>query len=177
MMKHNSCLRIGLVVVSAALTLLVIGCGNQSLAPLMSYQGRLIDESGNPLNGSVDLTIRLYDAASGGNIVHSEVHNNVSVNEGLFDTTIGPTALGSLSPEDMTKPLWLEVTVDDGSYAEVLTPRQRLLGAPYAFTLMPGTVISGTMDTDIYGAMVPLSLLSATTMSVPLKIQPYLLCA
>jgi hypothetical protein len=150
-MKHKNLLHIGLIVVTAALVLLGTGCAEDGLGPLTSYQGRLTDENGNPLNGTVDLTIKLYHTAGGGNPVHSETHSNVVVDDGLFDMAIGPTSFGSLSPEDMTQPLWLEVTVDDGTYSEVLTPRQRLLGSPYAFTLMPGTVISGTMDTDIYG--------------------------
>jgi hypothetical protein len=153
-MKHKNPLHIGLIVVIAALVLLGTGCAEDRLAPQTSYQGRLTDENGYPLNGTVDLTIKLYHADSGGNAVHSETHSNVAVDDGLFDMAIGPTALGSLAPEDMTQPLWLEVTVDDGTYSEVLTPRQRLLGSPYAFTLMPGTVISGTMDTVMFGTMV-----------------------
>ena len=153
-MKQKSPMNIGFIVVTAALALLVTGCLDETLAPLMSYQGRLTDESGNLLDGTVDMTITLYDAASGGNVVHSETHSNVLVDKGLFDMTVGPTDIGQLSPEDVAQPLWMEVTVDDGVYSEVLTPRQRLLGSPYAFTLMPGSVISGTMDTLLYGGVV-----------------------
>jgi len=155
-MKPKGTLNIGLAVVIMALALLITGCIEDTLAPWMSYQGRLTDETGNPLDGTtVNLTIELYDDETGGNLVYSEVHNNVPVNDGLFDMTIGPSGLvGSLLPEDLTKPLWMAVTVDDGIHSETLSPRQRLLGSPYAFTLMPSAIISGSMDTLIYGANV-----------------------
>ncbi|MCJ7739026.1 MAG: hypothetical protein MUQ10_17220 [Anaerolineae bacterium] len=151
-MKTKGTLGIGLTVVMVALALLTTGCIEDTLAPWMSYQGRLTDETGDPLDGTVNLTIGLYDDEAGGTLVHSEVHNDVPVNDGLFDMTIGPTGFGSLSPEDLTHPLWMAVTVDDGVHTETLSPRQRLLGSPYAFTLMPSAVISGTLDTLISGA-------------------------
>jgi hypothetical protein len=46
----------------------------------------------------------------------------------------------------------MEVQVSNGTYTETLTPRQRLYGAPYAFTLMPGAVVSQTMSTNLHGA-------------------------
>ena len=72
---------------------------------------------------------------------------------GDFDSVVGPSAgLASLSPEDLAQPLWIEIQIDNGTYNETLTPRQRLYGAPYAFTLMPGTVISSTMNEALFGA-------------------------
>jgi hypothetical protein len=101
-MNHKRLLYIVLILVIAPLVILVTGCASNSLAPLTSYQGRLTDEKGNPLNGTVDLTIKLYHSGTGGDAVHTETHTNVEVDQGLFDLIIGPTSLGSISPEDMT---------------------------------------------------------------------------
>ena len=47
----------------------------------------------------------------------------------------------------------MELTITKGAITETLTPRQRLYGSPYAFTLMPGAVISGKdFDTTLIGA-------------------------
>jgi hypothetical protein len=118
----------------------------------MTYQGRLTDENGEPLNGTYTMTFGIYDASSSGDLVHSE-RETVDVSQGLFDAVVGPgSAVGGLSPEDLAQPLWLEVQVSDGNITETLSPRQQLYGAPYAFTLLPGTYISQSMDSNIFGA-------------------------
>jgi hypothetical protein len=142
--------KIGFVIFAVCLwALFSVGCATQ-LAPQVTYQGRLANDAGTPLSGSYQLTFRLYDQETGGTALYSET-DSVTVENGLFDTVVGPgAAVAGLAPEDLAKPLWLEVTVSDGTVTETLTPRQRLYGAPYAFTLMPGTIISSTMPTNLY---------------------------
>jgi len=138
------------VPLGSIILLLVVGCST-ALTPQVSYQGRLTDDTGKPLNGTYQLDFALYHQNSGGTAIYSET-DSVAVSDGLFDTVVGPgAALSGLTPEDMTKPLWLEVTVSNGTITETLTPRQRLYGSPYAFTLMPGAVISSTMNANVYG--------------------------
>ena len=140
--------RLGIVLGGTVLWL-VAGC-TAALTPQVSYQGRLTDDAGHPLNGTYQLNFALYHQSSGGTTIYSET-DSVAVADGLFDTVIGPgTAVAGLMPEDLAKPLWLEVTVSDGTITETLTPRQRLYGSPYAFTLMPGAVISSTMNTNVF---------------------------
>ena len=136
-------LTLGILLALGVLT----GCSS-SLGPNMSYQGRLMDASGNSLNGNFSFTFRLYDAYTGGTSVYTETKTIVVAN-GLFDTSIGPTSLvANVTPEMLAQPLWLEVTIG----SETLLPRQRLLGSPYAFTLMPGAVISSSFNATIPGA-------------------------
>lgn len=111
------------------------------ITPVMSYQGRLV-ESGTPVNGNRSMTFRLYNAApSGGTLVWQEGPKTITVSNGLFYT-----ALGDLTPFDtntmnqMDQNLWLEVVVEG-----VTLPRQRLMGAPYAFSLAAGADIEGNM--------------------------------
>lgn len=125
------------------------GCG---LTPQFSYQGKLTDANGTPLNGTFTITFKLFDASSAGTEIYTQT-KSVTVNDGLFEVEIGPSdATGTLDPESLTQPLWLELTINDGSVTETLAPRQRLYGAPYAFTLMAGSVISGDMDTIVFGS-------------------------
>lgn len=61
---------------------------------LISFQGRLTDAvSGNPvLDGTYDLTFRLYDAASGGTLLWSETQTGVQVSGGLYHVLLGQVA-------------------------------------------------------------------------------------
>jgi hypothetical protein len=90
---------------------------------------------------------------TGGTAIYSE-SEAVTLNQGLFSSVVGPNLVtAGLTAEDLAEPLYLEIRVQQGGFDEVLTPRQRLYGAPYAFTLMPGAVISSTLQTSIHGAL------------------------
>lgn len=134
-----------LIIAVAVFVLLVLvalstGCGTQALFNRISYQGRLTDAAGNPINGTRNMIFRLYHAETGSSAVWQETHNNVQVTNGLFNVV-----LGSITPLDEAQfhiPLWLEIVVG----GETL-PRQPLYGAPYAFSLVPGAVIKGYINT------------------------------
>ncbi len=144
---------IALVFLTALVMLLITAC-SAGLVPQMSYQGVLTDENGQPINGSVQITYRLFNTTTGGSQLYSE-SETVPVTDGLFNSVVGPTTvIGGLTPEDLTQPLYLEIQVANGVYTETLTPRQRLYGSPYAFTLMPGAVISTTLGGPVAMASV-----------------------
>jgi len=63
---------------------------------------------------------------------------NVPVTDGLFNTQLGDTTI--LPVSKFNQRLWLEIVAG----GETLTPRQQLLGAPYAFSLIPGAVVEGS---------------------------------
>jgi hypothetical protein len=108
-----------------------------------TYQGQFKD-GGTPANGQYDLQFTLFDAASSGNQVGSTVEVlNQTVTDGLFTVQLdfGTSAF----PGDAR---WLEIAArvaGGGSYT-TLSPRQLLSPAPYAASLMPGAVISGTVS-------------------------------
>ncbi len=129
------------------LGVVLAGC----MGPQFTYQGVLTDASGNPLNGSVTITYRIFNTDTGGTALYTQ-SESVTVTDGRFDSVVGPDAIGGLTPADLAQALWIEIQINDGMYNETLTPRQRLYGAPYAFTLMPGTVISSTMNEEFFGA-------------------------
>ncbi len=106
-------------------TLLVIAFGlllaasAQAVGPqLINYQGVLTNDQGQPLDGSYNLTFKIYGAASGGIALWTETLTAVVVDEGLFSVVLGtvpfPASLFSSSQR------WLGISV--GAAAE-LTPR------------------------------------------------------
>ncbi len=122
---------------------LLAGC--TPLNPDMSYQGQLTDSSGNPVaNGNYQITFRLYEDEGDtvAQAIWSETQT-VQVADGLFNATIG--AVNPIEPGLFAQELWLGVEVaGDGE----MTPRQKLSGAPYAMSLVPGAGMQGVVNID-----------------------------
>ena len=93
-----------------------------------SYQGTLRDPSGNLINGTVNLTLKLYAVVTGGSALHTESFGNVTVRAGLFSVVVGDAT--PIAPTVFDNfPLYLGISVNQD--AEML-PRQRLHPVPYA---------------------------------------------
>ncbi|MDX1412863.1 MAG: hypothetical protein R3293_01665 [Candidatus Promineifilaceae bacterium] len=117
------------------LVLVLSGCF--SLAPEFSYQGRLLGDDGRPVpDGNYEMTYSIYHVSAGGTEVYSDTQT-IPIKDGLFTTSIGPSE--ELDPELFAQPTWMEVTVE----GETLSPRQKLQGSPFAFSLVSGAVIQG----------------------------------
>ena len=94
---------------------------------LINYQGRLMDNLGVAVNGSVDMAFGLFNVVSGGTEIWTETHNGVVLQNGIYNILLGDVT--PLAPEIFTdNELFLEVTVG----AEVLAPRKRITSVPYA---------------------------------------------
>jgi hypothetical protein len=102
----------------------------------ISYQGRLLDSEGHPVDGARAMTFRLYPQATEGTPLWSGMFP-VPVEHGLFSVNL-PV------PPDLFdgQALWLGVQVE--GEAEMV-PRQQLTPVPYAFSLRPGAVINGNL--------------------------------
>jgi len=55
----------------------------------LNFQGVLLDSSGNGVTGTRAMTVKLYDAAIGGNLLYTEDLGNVSVNKGVYSFNFG----------------------------------------------------------------------------------------
>ncbi|MBS1902627.1 MAG: hypothetical protein JSS75_02880 [Bacteroidetes bacterium] len=100
----------------------------QAQAPrTLSYQGVLTDPSGRPLSGDHRLTVRIYDAATGGHILHSESFLT-SMNSGLFNVILGEQKAIS-STMQFESPYWVGVSVDESGE---FNPRTKLTSVPFA---------------------------------------------
>ena len=92
---------------------------------LINYQGRLTDASDVPLEGSHDITFRIYDAESGGALLWEETQS-VLIQSGVFSILLGGTTDLDLTFDN---PYWLAIKV--GSDSE-MTPRQQIAASGYA---------------------------------------------
>lgn len=106
-----------------------------------AYQGEL-KKDGTLINATCAMTFTLYDHATTGSPVGSPINANVAVADGLFTAALDFGA--SVFTGDAR---WLEVAVKcpGDAHPNTLDPRQPLLAAPYALSLQPGAVISGTV--------------------------------
>ncbi len=93
----------------------------------MPVQGVLSDSSGAPIDGNQTIQFRIYDAATGGAVVHDE-QQTVSVVDGSFTAYLGDQVALDLSVFAGSD-RWLGIKV--GSDAE-MTPRLKLATVPYA---------------------------------------------
>jgi hypothetical protein len=92
----------------------------------ISYQGRLTDATGSPLNSTVSLSFRLYDES--GVELWAEVHELVSVNDGLFHVLLGSI---EAFPDGLFQGASLQLGIQVGDEEE-LEPRTSLSSVPYA---------------------------------------------
>ncbi|MEZ4519426.1 MAG: hypothetical protein R3C44_22230 [Chloroflexota bacterium] len=135
-MKRVSALLIPLVV------LILSACSAVKLSPQMSHQGQLLDSSGNPVaDGNYEVEYVLFHSATGGTGVYTETQT-IAVENGLFTTSLGLSDY--ITPTLFAEPTWLQISVE----GETLAPRQRLQGAPYAFSLTSGAVVQGAESID-----------------------------
>jgi len=61
----------------------------------LNYQGVVLDSSGNGVTGTRAMTVKLYDAAIGGNLLYTENLGNVAVNKGVYSFNFGTNGTGN----------------------------------------------------------------------------------
>ncbi len=106
----------------------------------LTVQGRLTTPGGLPVTTATNFAFKLYNVASGGTALYSEPTTSITPDaSGLFTFEFG--ADGGSFASIFSGSLYLGVTI--ASDAE-MTPRIKVNGAAYAFSLAPGAVISGS---------------------------------
>jgi len=104
----------------------------------ISWQGILQDSEGELLDGNYDLTVKIYDVATGGTALWSETHNGLSITDGLVNLMLGSINDLNVSFDSQ---YWLEITIGEG------TPLSRtmLTSVPYAmYAKNAPTTLEGT---------------------------------
>ncbi|MBL0122648.1 MAG: collagen-like protein [Betaproteobacteria bacterium] len=114
------------IVLAIAFVCLVAGEGRAQVPQTINYQGYLTNAAGQPVNAPVNLTFRLYTAASGGSAIWTETQSNLSVTNGIYNAVLGSVTPFSLP---FNTPYFLSLQVN--SDAE-MTVRQPLSAVPYA---------------------------------------------
>lgn len=100
----------------------------QETAELISYQGKITDQNGVPVEGNVSISFALYDQLQGGSAIWQETHPAVLVSEGIFSVL-----LGSVTPFTNTvfgnSSLFLGINVNsDGE----MSPRAAMTASPFS---------------------------------------------
>jgi hypothetical protein len=93
----------------------------------IAHQGRLLEASGAPFTGTSAVTFEVFDVATGGAALHTEV-DTLTFSDGYFATSLGPF------PSTVTTAanVWVQTTVG----ATTLSPRQQVFASFHA--LNPG---------------------------------------
>lgn len=161
--RFFSILAIVAILLSVAnLSLLLRGRAGAALLPSasvpqqISYQGRLTDVNGNPLNplnGDVDIRFCLYETSTGGSALWCETYATAN-DTGFFLTNgVFSVQLGSITPiQDSvfdTEELYLGVKV--GSDDE-MTPRRRITSVGYAYRAADADTVDGMHASDFASA-------------------------
>lgn len=98
------------------------------------YSGQL-SESGTPVNGTRDLTMRIYDVPTGGAALYTESFTVTQVTNGVFHVMLSPPDTVWTGADR-----WLGVSVNGGSE---LTPRTKIGSVPYAVRASVAQTVSG----------------------------------
>ena len=95
------------------------------------YQGYLQDASGQVVTGNVDISAAIWDAPVAGARLYHESHPAVSLDQGIFNLSIGSGTVleGEFAPSTFEgSARYLELTIG----GEILSPRRPFGAAPYA---------------------------------------------
>jgi hypothetical protein len=100
----------------------------------INFQGKLINPATNNPNASatVNLSFSLYNVASGGSALYTEVQNAVPLTNGVFSVQVG-TSAGISRELFIGASVYVGVTVVGDGAGEML-PRQSLAMSAYAYT-------------------------------------------
>ena len=109
--------------------LILISLAAWAVPVQMTQQGRVVDSSGVPLEGTHIFEYRIYDSDTGGNVVWDEAMVEQLLN-GYYSSVLGADVSGNPLDETVLSlyPLYLELQVDGGTPL----PRQAIHAAPYA---------------------------------------------
>ncbi len=112
--------------------------GEDAIPQRINYQGYLTDNAGNPINQSLSMTFRIFDAASGGNQLWSETQT-VSVENGLFNVILGE--VNAISPDIFTPGArrWLELVIDGNP----LSPRTEITAVGFSYKTVDADKLDG----------------------------------
>jgi hypothetical protein len=110
---------------------------NRSVPNLIDYQGKITDDSNNPITDPVSIVFAIYDIDTGGTALWTETHASVTPVDGLVHVLLGSeTTFEDNLFDGLDR--WLSINVNsDGE----MTPRLRIVSMPYA-------IHAKTADTD-----------------------------
>jgi hypothetical protein len=136
---------------AAAAILLAPGLVLAQVPQKVGYQGRLLGADGSPVTGPAEITFSVYDAASAGNVLWSEIQN-LGLSDGYYATLLGSSAGLPVGLFDGSK-RYLSIAVG----GQQLVPRQEIGAVPYAIRAGSASVSVGSGLTGDGSAANPLA--------------------
>ncbi|MBW1813914.1 MAG: hypothetical protein JRJ39_09650 [Deltaproteobacteria bacterium] len=131
----------------------LIPCMIYAVPLTINCQGYLRDSNNKRVNGTKNLSFRIYSTASGESPLWMETHSGETVTNGIFNVILGEASSIDPSIFNTSGDLWLGIKVDDD---DEMTPRQKITSVAYAIMAdsvkaplaLSGTgpVIKGTDD-------------------------------
>ncbi|UCD18399.1 MAG: hypothetical protein JSV44_05690 [Candidatus Zixiibacteriota bacterium] len=110
----------------------------------INYQGYLTDAAGNPVDGMVDMTFKIYNVDSGGTALWTETQLDVEVTNGIYHAQIG--AVVALPYNIFDGDLYLGVAIETDPE---MTPRQQLTSSAFAIKAQD-TITFGGLPTGSF---------------------------
>jgi len=110
------------------LLIIVPFSGYAAVPQTINYQGYITDSGGTPIDATVQMTFKIYNVATGGTALWTEIQPSVTVSDGIYSVV-----LGSVTPLNLTFDTQYYLGVEVGTDGE-MTPRQLLTSVPYAFS-------------------------------------------
>jgi len=117
--------------VSIVVVLATLCLASQVMAEVphkITYQGRLTDTEGVPIDTSVDITFRIYETDVSSTPLWSQVHGSVLVQDGLFSAIL--SSFSDMAGTFDGAERWLSVQIGDGAESD---PRVRIESSAYAY--------------------------------------------
>ena len=95
---------------------------------LINYQGKLSDKSGNPVNGTKNFTVRIFDAKEGGKEIYKEQIGSVAVKDGLYSFGFGEAGKSVVTPTEI-----LARADGEKQVFNYITKHKPILGKQYSY--------------------------------------------
>lgn len=160
MRKSLSTILVGLLIISSSILAVPIE---------LAHQGRLLDSQSQPVNGSYDITYRLFETSSSTQVLWQETQL-VNVADGLFSVILGTSvpldfSVIGYNPDS----LWLEIQIGADP---PISPRTKFTSTPFSSVAhgLRGDVLTAPgmlriLDPDSDGDQIPneLSMSSGTS--------------
>jgi hypothetical protein len=110
----------------------------------INYHGYITDKDGVPVNGNVNMILKIYNVATGGNALWTETQT-ISVSNGIYDVILGKIYPVSLTFNEQYY-LGVKVGTDDE-----MTPRIQLTSVPYSFRAEYANNVGGSIYSGVSG--------------------------
>ncbi len=144
-----------LSIITSIILLFIFSVPSFAAPGTILYSGKLLDATGNIVNGNIDMTVTIYDAAVLGTALYVDrnttgLGNAVTVTDGIYSVIVGDDAGGGGTYDNLPQALassdnlYVQITIAAGE----LSPREKLQAVPYAVNSGSSSGTNATRELD-----------------------------